>query len=99
MGQEFDSNEKIAEFCSTKFGVSFPLMARSVVRGEETIPLYNYLVNESHFPGKITWNFNKFLIGPDGHVISPIRLTRQTRIHAPRHRRSASRSAKRRRGN
>lgn len=69
MGQEPGSDEEIAEFCQINFGVTFPLMSRSVVKGEDMIPLYHYLTKQSHFPGKITWNFNKFLIGPDGHVI------------------------------
>ena len=69
MGQEPGTNEEIAAFCQTNFSITFPLMARSVVRGSDRIPLYDYLIKESHFPGKITWNFNKFLVGPDGYVI------------------------------
>lgn len=70
MGQEPGSDEEILEFCQVNFGVSFSLMARSVVRGDEMIPLFDYLVNRSHFPGRITWNFNKFLVGADGFVIA-----------------------------
>ena len=69
MGQEPGTDEEIAEFCEINFGVSFPLMARSVVKGEAIIPLYDYLTKRSHFPAVISWNFNKFLIGPDGVVI------------------------------
>ena len=69
MGQEPGSNEEIAAFCETNFSITFPLMARSVVRGNERLPLFAYLIEESHFPGKITWNFNKFLVGPDGFII------------------------------
>jgi glutathione peroxidase len=69
LGQEPGTNEEIAAFCSTKFGVTFPLMAKVAVSGGEQAPLYRYLTQHSAKPGKITWNFNKFLVGPDGQVI------------------------------
>lgn len=68
MGQEPGNNEEIAEFCRLNFGVTFPLMAKVHVKGDEKIPLYQYLTERSHLPGKISWNFNKFLVGRDGHV-------------------------------
>lgn len=70
LGQEPGSNEDIAEFCRVNFQTEFPLMAKVHVTGDKAAPLYRYLVNHSPFPGKISWNFNKFLIGPDGSVIN-----------------------------
>ena len=69
LGQEPGTDAEIAGFCATKFGVKFPLMAKVAVSGSEQIPLYRYLTQHSAKPGKITWNFNKFLIGADGTVI------------------------------
>ncbi|MFH0882701.1 MAG: glutathione peroxidase [bacterium] len=70
LGQEPGSNEEIATFCKTEYGVSFPMMAKVHVKGDEQIPLYEYLTEKSPFPGKITWNFNKFLLDRDGNVIA-----------------------------
>lgn len=71
LGQEPGSNEEIMEFCSTRFGVTFPMFAKISVKGSDMHPLYRYLTDEatSEYPGDITWNFNKFLIGPDGAII------------------------------
>ena len=70
LGQEPGSNEQIKSFCSLKFKTSFPLFAKTSVKGEDINPLYKYLTEESPFKGKITWNFNKFLVGPDGDVVA-----------------------------
>lgn len=71
MGQEPGTDADIKTFYQTKFGVTFPLMAKVVVAaGETQAPLYRYLTKESPFPGKISWNFNKFLIGRDGQVVA-----------------------------
>ena len=67
--QESGSNEQIAQFCSTTYGVTFPMMAKAVVTGDERDPLYWYLTRDSARPGKIGWNFTKFLIGRDGTVV------------------------------
>lgn len=67
--QEPGSNEEIATFCSTKYHVTFPMMAKVEVTGDERIPLYWYLTRDSARPGKIGWNFTKFLIGRDGTVV------------------------------
>ena len=69
MGQEFGTDAEVAAFCTKNFGVTFPLMAKVDVKGASQIPLYTYLTNESKKPGKISWNFNKFLIGRDGQLI------------------------------
>lgn len=67
--QESGSNEQIAQFCSTTYGVTFPMMAKVAVTGDERDPLYWYLTRDSARPGKIGWNFTKFLIGRDGTVV------------------------------
>ncbi|MGP3989272.1 glutathione peroxidase [Streptomyces sp. 3N207] len=71
MGQEPGTAEEIAEFCSTTYGVTFPLTEKIDVNGEHRHPLYTALVDtpdaEGH-SGDIRWNFEKFLIAPDGTV-------------------------------
>jgi glutathione peroxidase len=70
-GQEPGSAEEIAEFCSTTYGVSFPLTEKVEVNGAGRHPLYESLVGEADaegYTGDIRWNFEKFLIGPDGAV-------------------------------
>lgn len=68
LGQEPGDEAQIASFCSTTYGVTFPLMAKATVKGAAITPLYAWLTTKSPFPGDITWNFNKFLIGRDGVV-------------------------------
>lgn len=70
--QEPGENSDIAEFCELNFGVSFPLMAKIDVNGDNAHPLFNHLKTEA--PGLlgskgIKWNFTKFLIGRDGKVV------------------------------
>ncbi len=67
--QEPGTPEQIQAFCSTKYGVSFPLSAKIEVNGPGKDPLYAWLcAQEQGFPGDIDWNFEKFLIGRDGRV-------------------------------
>ena len=70
--QEPGSNKEIAEFCQLNYGVSFPMMAKIDVNGANAHPLYHWLSGEA--PGllgskSIKWNFTKFLIAKDGHVL------------------------------
>jgi glutathione peroxidase len=67
-GQEPGSNEEILNFCVTKFDVTFPMMAKISVKGNDKHPLYKYLTEQSPFPGEIGWNFNKFLLDKKGKV-------------------------------
>jgi len=67
--QEPGTNEEIKKFCSSKYSVTFPMLAKVVVKGEGICPLYKYLTTESPKPGEIKWNFNKFLIDRKGAVI------------------------------
>ncbi len=69
-GQEPGTNEEIKEFCSAKFGVTFPLFDKVDVNGEGRHPLYAALAGkEAAFPGDIGWNFTKFLVSRDGRVV------------------------------
>lgn len=70
-GQEPGTEEEIQEFCSVKFNVKFPLFAKVEVNGPGRAPLFTFLTgDESPFPGKVGWNFNKFLVGRDGKLIA-----------------------------
>ena len=72
-GQEPGSSEEIATFCSTNYGVTFPLAEKVEVNGDGRHPLYQQLVDtedaEGH-TGDIRWNFEKFLISGDGEVLA-----------------------------
>src|SRR5271165_543254 len=71
--QEPGSNQEIKTFCQTKYSVTFPMMAKVSVRGDDISPLYQFLTNRTAHPqtgGEIQWNFTKFLIGPDGQAIA-----------------------------
>ena len=70
--QDPGSNDEIASFCQLNYGVSFPMMAKIEVNGEQAHPLYRWLAAEA--PGllgskAIKWNFTKFLVGRDGQVL------------------------------
>ena len=71
--QEPGSEDQIAEFCETSYGVTFPMFAKIDVNGPGTHPLYEWLKSEKKagrlVGEKITWNFAKFLLGRDGQVI------------------------------
>jgi glutathione peroxidase len=72
-GQEPGSNEEIKEFCTLKYKVTFPMFAKITVKGEETHPLYKFLINKEtnpEFAGDITWNFNKFLANDKGEIVA-----------------------------
>ena len=73
-GQEPGTNEEIKEFCSTTFGVTFPLFDKIDVNGTDRSPLYKRLTNSpSVETGDIKWNFEKFLISKEGNVIARFR--------------------------
>ena len=70
LGQEPGSNEEIAQFCRSKYDVSFPMFAKLDVKGDNQHPLFAYLTGKaSPKPGKVSWNFNKFLIGRNGKLV------------------------------
>ncbi|WP_370187967.1 glutathione peroxidase [Qipengyuania sp.] len=71
-GQEPGDADEIAEFCKVNFGLTFPLMAKVDVNGEDASPLFDWMKAEK--PGlmgskAIKWNFTKFLIDREGHVV------------------------------
>jgi glutathione peroxidase len=69
--QELSSEEKIAEYCSTTWGVTFPMTEKVKVNGKKRHPLYEHLVEakDAHgMAGPVTWNFEKFLVLPGGAV-------------------------------
>ena len=71
MGQEPGTAEEIQTFCSTTYGVTFPLFEKIDVNGDERSPIYEELTKTADsegYTGDIRWNFEKFLIGPDGTV-------------------------------
>lgn len=69
-GQEPGSEAEIESFCTTNFGVDFPMFAKIVVKGEGIHPLYATLIAQSATPdAEIAWNFEKFLVGRNGSVI------------------------------
>ena len=70
--QDPGNNDEIASFCQVNYGVSFPMMAKIEVNGRGAHPLYQWLTKEAKGvlgTQAIKWNFTKFLIGRDGHVL------------------------------
>lgn len=71
--QEPGTSEEIKTFCYTKYALEFPLFEKISVKGDDTHPLYQYLTQESPYPGEIKWNFQKFLVDRKGQVIARYR--------------------------
>jgi glutathione peroxidase len=68
--QEPGTLQEIKEFCSSEYGVTFPMFDKVHVKGPQQHPLYAALTGkDSPAPGEVKWNFGKFLIGRDGKVI------------------------------
>jgi glutathione peroxidase len=71
--QEPGNNEEIKHFCTSAYGVKFPLFSKLSVTGDDIHPLYAFLTGENtnpRFHGEIRWNFAKFLIDRSGKVIN-----------------------------
>jgi glutathione peroxidase len=71
--QEPGTNQEIKTFCSSKYNVTFPMMSKISVKGSDEAPLYQFLTDKAAHPqtgGDIQWNFTKFLIGADGHILA-----------------------------
>lgn len=69
--QEPGSNEEIKEFCSLTYGVSFPMMSKISVKGDDIHPLYKWLTTKDlngTSDSTVKWNFQKYLIGEDGKI-------------------------------
>jgi glutathione peroxidase len=74
--QEPGNAEKIQEFCSVNYDVTFPLFAKLDVKGDHQHPLYEILseaADDSGKAGNVKWNFEKFLVGRDGRVVRRFR--------------------------
>lgn len=72
MNQEPGTNEEIATFCQINYGVTFPMMGKISVKGDDIHPLYAWLTHKSEngkIDQKVKWNFNKFMIDEKGNVV------------------------------
>jgi glutathione peroxidase len=69
--QEPGSEDEIAEFCDSRFGVTFPMFSKIDVNGKDAHPLYQWLKSEKSglLGGAIKWNFTKFLVDAEGNVV------------------------------
>lgn len=69
--QEFDDIDETTEFCKINYGVSFPILAKVDVKGDEADPLFTHLTSEKKgmLSDNVKWNFTKFLIDRNGEVV------------------------------
>ena len=69
--QEYTDNKKVADFCKLKFGVTFPLAKVGKVIGKDSNKVFSYLIeNSPSSKGQnVSWNFEKFVVGPTGKVV------------------------------
>jgi glutathione peroxidase len=75
-GQEPGTSEEIAEFCSATYGVTFPMLAKTDVNGDDRDPLFAELTAAPDAEGKagdVQWNFEKWLLSPEGEVVGRFR--------------------------
>jgi glutathione peroxidase len=75
-GQEPGTHEEIAEFCSVNYGITFPMFEKIDVNGEHRHPIYDVLTATKDGDGEagdVVWNFEKFLVSPDGEVLNRFR--------------------------
>jgi len=71
LGQEPGTNEEIKQFCTSKYNVTFPMMAKISVKGKDIDPLYAWLTDKKQngvLDAPVKWNFQKFMINEDGRV-------------------------------
>lgn len=71
--QEPGTNSEIASFCQENYGVTFPMMAKISVKGEDMHPLYQFLTQKrknGFKDSEVKWNFQKYLIDENGHVVN-----------------------------
>ncbi|MCD8212034.1 MAG: glutathione peroxidase [Oscillospiraceae bacterium] len=70
-GQAPGSDEEIADFCNSRYGVTFPQFHKIEVNGSNEEPLYTFLKSkEGGGGGRIKWNFTKFLVDRDGNIVA-----------------------------
>ncbi|MEY2630476.1 MAG: hypothetical protein RLZZ469_1373 [Bacteroidota bacterium] len=71
-GQEPGSNQEIAKFCQMNYGVSFPMMGKISVKGNDIHPLYQFLTQKNKNglqDSEVEWNFQKYLLDENGHLV------------------------------
>lgn len=76
MNQEPGSNEEIEEFCQRNYGVTFPMMSKISVRGDDMHPVYKWLTSKDMNgveDSKVSWNFQKYLIDENGKLLKVIK--------------------------
>ncbi len=72
MHQEPGTNEEIKQFCTTNYGVTFPMMAKISVKGKEMHPVYKWLTSKEEngvMDSKVGWNFQKYMIDENGRLV------------------------------
>ncbi|RYY67019.1 MAG: glutathione peroxidase [Chitinophagaceae bacterium] len=72
-GQEPGTNTEIKAFCEKNYGVTFPMAAKVSVKGDDMAPIYQWLTQKEQngvLDAEIKWNFNKFLIDENGHMVA-----------------------------
>lgn len=75
MKQEPGSDEEIAAFCEKNYGVTFPMMSKISVKGDDMHPIYQFLTSKEkngHSDNKVAWNFQKYLINEEGELVKVI---------------------------
>ncbi|TWP26127.1 glutathione peroxidase [Apibacter muscae] len=75
LGQEPGSNEEIKKFCTANFNVSFPMMSKISVKGDEIAPIYKWLTKKSEngvMDSEVEWNFQKYLIDENGKLVDVV---------------------------
>lgn len=86
--QELDEDEQVEAFCSDNFDITFPMFSQVMVNGAEAHPLWSWLQTQKGglIGGRISWNFTKFLVSPQGQVlrryappVPPSRIERRVR--------------------
>ena len=72
MGQEPGTNEEISDFCELNYGVTFPMMSKLSVKGDDQDPIYKWLTHKSEngkIDAEVSWNFQKFMIDKNGDIV------------------------------
>lgn len=75
LSQEPGSNEDIKDFCTKNYGVSFPMMAKISVKGDDIAPIYKWLTQKSEngkLDSEVKWNFQKYLIDENGQLVDVV---------------------------
>ena len=75
LSQEPGTNEEIKLFCSSKYGVTFPMMSKISVKGDDIAPVYKWLTSKEEngvMDAPVKWNFQKFMIDEDGTLVGMV---------------------------